>query len=129
MADDFSALVRFAGGAYAVVTQTLAGFEHHQVVEVVGAEGSARAWWSGAMDRTREPAFDLRVKRRGREAPDPSRWRPRASCSSWRRRSGRPSPPSATPAAGVGRGARKRIVVCLEAERSLREGREIALRF
>ena len=41
----------FAGGAYAVVTQTLAGFEHHQVVEVVGTEGSARAWWSGAMDR------------------------------------------------------------------------------
>jgi myo-inositol 2-dehydrogenase/D-chiro-inositol 1-dehydrogenase len=30
MADDFSAVVRFPGGAYAVITQTLAGFEHHR---------------------------------------------------------------------------------------------------
>lgn len=129
MADDFSALVRFAGGAYAVVTQTLAGFEHHQVVEVVGTEGSARAWWSGAMDRTREPAFDLRVKRRGQAAPEALALGAsgelfeleeeiRQTVAAFRDRRPLVS----------GEEARKRIVVCLEAERSLREGREIALR-
>jgi myo-inositol 2-dehydrogenase/D-chiro-inositol 1-dehydrogenase len=130
MADDFSAVVRFPGGAYAVVTQTLAGFEHHQVVEVVGSEGSARAWWSGTMDRTRQPAFDLRVKRRGREAPEPFvltasgelfelEEEVRQTVAAFRDRR------SLVP----GEEARKRIVVCLEAERSLREGREIPLRF
>jgi len=130
MADDFTAVVRFPGGAYAVVTQTLAGFEHHQVVEVVGSEGSARAWWSGAMDRTRQPAFDLRVQRRGQEAPEPVvlgtsgelfelEEELRQTVAAFRDR--RPLVP--------GEEARKRIVVCLEAERSLREGREIPLRF
>jgi myo-inositol 2-dehydrogenase / D-chiro-inositol 1-dehydrogenase len=130
MADDFSAVVRFPGGAYAVVTQTLAGFEHHQVVEVVGSEGSARAWWSGTMDRTRQPAFDLRVKRRGWEAPEPFVLRAsgelfeleeevRQTVAAFRDRRSLVS----------GEEARKRIVVCLEAERSLQEGREIPLRF
>ena len=36
MYDNFSAVMRWPKGAYAVVTQTLAGFEHHHVVEVVG---------------------------------------------------------------------------------------------
>ena len=55
MYDNFSAVMRWPGGAYAVVTQTLAGFEHHHVVEVVGREGSIRTWWSGTMDRTLDP--------------------------------------------------------------------------
>jgi myo-inositol 2-dehydrogenase/D-chiro-inositol 1-dehydrogenase len=130
MADDFSAVVRFPGGAYAVVTQTLAGFEHHQVVEVVGTEGSARAWWSGTMDRTRQPAFDLHVQRRGREAPEPVALGAsgelfeleeelRQTVAAFRDRR----------ALVPGEEARKRIVVCLEAERSLHEGREVPLRF
>ena len=43
----------------------LAAFEYHHVTEVVGREGSIRAWWSGTLDRTRQPAFELKVKRRG----------------------------------------------------------------
>ena len=42
MYDNFSAVMRWPGGPYALVTQTLAGFEHHHVVEVVGREGSVR---------------------------------------------------------------------------------------
>ena len=130
MQDNFSAVIRWPGGLYGLVTHTLGGFEHHQVLEVVGREGSLRTWWSGTMDRTLHPTFELKVQRRGREA-----------CET-----------VAIPASGelfeleeelqqVVRGfrerrpivsgaeARKRVILCVEAERSLAEGREVALRF
>ena len=58
--DNFSAIVGFAGGAYAVVSQTLAAFEHHQTVKVSGTAGALWASWSGALDRTRHPTFWLK---------------------------------------------------------------------
>lgn len=57
--DNFSAIVQFSGGAYAVITQTLAAFEHHQMVKVTGTSGAIWAKWSGAQDRTRHPEFSL----------------------------------------------------------------------
>ena len=59
--DNFSAIVNFPGGKYAVVSQTLSMFEHHQTVKVAGTEGSLWASWSGAMDRTRHPTFFLKA--------------------------------------------------------------------
>ncbi|QDS95570.1 1,5-anhydro-D-fructose reductase [Roseimaritima multifibrata] len=59
--DNFSAIVKFDGGAQAVVTQTLSMFEHHQTVKVAGTKGSLWAGWSGAMDRTRHPHFFLKA--------------------------------------------------------------------
>ncbi len=59
--DNFSAIMHFDGGAYAVVSQTLAAFEHHQTVKVTGTKGALWASWSGAMDRTRHPTFALRA--------------------------------------------------------------------
>ena len=59
--DNFSAIVNFPGGEYAVVTQSLSMFEHHQTVKVAGTKGSLWASWSGAMDRTRHPAFFLKA--------------------------------------------------------------------
>ncbi len=59
--DNFSAIMKFAGGAYAVVSQTLCAFEHHQTIKVTGTRGALWASWSGAMDRTRHPAFSLRA--------------------------------------------------------------------
>ena len=50
-----------AGGGYAVISQTLAAFEHHQTVKVTGSRGALWASWSGAMDRTRHPTFSLRA--------------------------------------------------------------------
>ena len=55
--DNFSAIVHFPGGAYAVVSQTLAAFEHHQTVKLTGTKGAIWASWSGAMDRTAHPTF------------------------------------------------------------------------
>jgi myo-inositol 2-dehydrogenase/D-chiro-inositol 1-dehydrogenase len=59
--DNFTAIVHFPHGAYAVVSQTLAAFEHHQTVKVTGATGALWASWSGAMDRTLHPTFSLRA--------------------------------------------------------------------
>ena len=129
MEDNFTALLRFRGGAYAVVTETLAAFEYHHVTEVVGREGAIRAWWSGTLDRTRRPAFELKVKRRGGEpetvalAASGELFELEAQLAqavvAFRERRPLVS----------GEEARKRVIVCVEAERSLREGREIPLAF
>jgi myo-inositol 2-dehydrogenase / D-chiro-inositol 1-dehydrogenase len=59
--DNFTAIVHFPNAAYAVVSQTLAAFEHHQTVKVTGTKGALWATWSGAMDRTLHPTFSLRA--------------------------------------------------------------------
>lgn len=58
--DNFSAILNFPRGAYAVISQTLGGFEHHQVAKVTGTRGALWATWSGAMDRTFHPTFSLK---------------------------------------------------------------------
>ncbi len=58
--DNFSAMLHFPEGVYAVITQTLAAFEHHQTVKVTGTRGALWASWSGAMDRTLHPTFFLK---------------------------------------------------------------------
>lgn len=59
--DNFSAMFKCANGSYAVVSQTLAAFEHHQTVKVSGTQGALWAAWSGALDRTLEPEYFLKV--------------------------------------------------------------------
>jgi myo-inositol 2-dehydrogenase/D-chiro-inositol 1-dehydrogenase len=61
--DNFSAIARFPKGRYAVISQTLAGWEHHQTVKITGTDGAIWAAWSGAMDRTFEPTFSLKMQR------------------------------------------------------------------
>lgn len=128
MARNFAAVVRFAGGRHAVVTQTLAGFEYHLGVAVVGSEGAARGWWSGTLDRTRQAAYELRVRRWSAPGPESvpigasgelveleEQLRQVAVAFGERR---------TLVSAGEARAA---VAVCLAAERSLREGREIVL--
>ncbi len=38
----------------------LSAFEHHQVVKITGTRGALWASWSGALDRTFQPAFSLK---------------------------------------------------------------------
>ena len=59
--DNFSAIMNWSGGQYAVVTQTLSAFEHHQTAKITGTKGAIWASWSGAMDRTRHPTFFLKA--------------------------------------------------------------------
>jgi myo-inositol 2-dehydrogenase/D-chiro-inositol 1-dehydrogenase len=130
MYDNFSAVMRWPGGAYAVVTQTLAGFEHHHVVEVVGREGSVRTWWSGTMDRTLTPKHELKVQRRGQSACETVDVGLSGEVFELEEQLA-----ETVKAFGERRAlvsaeeARKRIVVCLEAERAVAEGKEITLRF
>ncbi len=58
--DNFSATVTFPGGAYAVISQTLGAFEHHQTVKLTGTRGSLWARWSGTLDRDLHPTFGLK---------------------------------------------------------------------
>ena len=130
MYDNFSAVLRWRGGAYAIVTQTLAGFEHHHVVEVVGSDGSLRTWWSGSMDRTLDPRHELKIERRGGAGCEIVELGKSGEVFELEEELA-----LTVRAFGEGRAlvpaeeARKCIVVCLEAERSLAEGREIALSF
>ena len=59
--DNCSAILKFDHGAYAVVSQTLSAFEHHQTVKLTGTQGALWASWSGAMDRTRHPTYFLKA--------------------------------------------------------------------
>ena len=131
MYDNFSTILRWPGDLYAMVTQTLSGFEHHHVMEITGTEGSIRTWWSGAMDRTRDPKFELKVQRRGEKQCEiigdlgssgevfELQEELRLVVEAFRARRPLVSPEE----------ARKRIVVCLEAERSVRENRVVTLQF
>lgn len=60
LTDNFTAILDFPGGGYAVISQTLSGFEHHQVAKVTGSKGALWASWNGAMDRTLTPEFFLK---------------------------------------------------------------------
>jgi myo-inositol 2-dehydrogenase/D-chiro-inositol 1-dehydrogenase len=61
--DNFSAILKFPRGRYAVISQTLAAWEHHQTAKITGTTGALWANWSGAMDRTFEPTFSLKLQR------------------------------------------------------------------
>ena len=130
MCDNFTAMVRFPGGRYAVISQTLAAFQYHQVMEVVGSEGAIRGWWSGALDRTLAPAFALTVKRRGHPEPETIPIERSGEVFELQDQLARTVTAfEARRPLVTGVEARKRVIVCVEAERSLREGREIPLSF
>jgi myo-inositol 2-dehydrogenase / D-chiro-inositol 1-dehydrogenase len=130
MYDNVSAVLRFPGGGHAVISQTLAAFRYHQIVEVVGSEGAIRGWWSGALDRTLTPAFELTVKRRGHPEPETIPVPRSGEVFELREQLARTvSAFAARRPLVTGFEARKRVIACVEAERSIREGREIPLRF
>jgi myo-inositol 2-dehydrogenase/D-chiro-inositol 1-dehydrogenase len=59
--DNFSAMLTFSQGRYAVISQSLGGWEHHQQVKLTGTDGALWARWSGVTDRTFEPTFALQL--------------------------------------------------------------------
>lgn len=60
LTDNFSAVVNFPGSAFAVITQTLSGFGHHQTAKITGTEGAIWAAWSASDARSDKPVFSLR---------------------------------------------------------------------
>lgn len=130
MYDNFSSIVRWPNNLYGIVTQTLAGFEHHQMMEIVGSEGAIRTWWSGATDHTRHPSFELKVKRQGQEESEIITIPPSGESFDIEEELKRVVVAFNEKRPIVsGEEARKCILVCNEAERSVLEGREIDLHF
>jgi myo-inositol 2-dehydrogenase/D-chiro-inositol 1-dehydrogenase len=131
MFDNFTSTIRFADGAYATITQSLAGFGHHLVVEVAGSEGGIRATWSGADAASATPVFELLVGPAGMAPPE--RIALEGNSGEVFELEEQIRLTTAALAAGrtlVGaREAAKSVIVCLEAERAVREGRELPLRF
>lgn len=60
--------LRFGDGALASINTTVAGFEHHLAVSVIGDGGAIRALWSAAMDRAETAQASLSLFR-GRAGP------------------------------------------------------------
>lgn len=58
--DNFTTIVDFSGGAFAVISQTLAAFEHHVTCKVAGSQGAIWASWSAPDARHPTPVFGLR---------------------------------------------------------------------
>jgi myo-inositol 2-dehydrogenase/D-chiro-inositol 1-dehydrogenase len=130
MCDNFSSVLTFPGGRYATITQSLAGFEHHMVLEITGEDGALRSWWSGGDARSLAPSFALTLMRAPGQGPETLELgrsgevfeleeEIRRTVAAFRARR------TLVP----GEVARRTVLVCLEAERSAGEGREIELRF
>jgi len=131
MYDNFSSVLTFEGGAYATITQSLAGFGHHLVVEITGESGAIRSTWSGADARSTAPAFDLTIRRAGRQSHETVPL-DRSSGEIFELQE---EIRLVTEAFAAGRTlvsaeeGRKAVIVCLEAERAVLEGSQVALRF
>jgi len=125
--DNFSAFLRFPTGAYAVISQTLAAWEHHQVAKVTGREGALWASWSGAMDRTFEPTFWIKHQR-GDAAPvevpvarmSGEVYELRDQLDHFVR-----AVAEGTPLAATGNDGKWSVAMCLKAQESVDSGREV----
>ncbi len=126
--DNFTAILRFPENIYATITQTIAAFAYHQLIEVVGHDGAVRAWWSGEKDRTFQPEFGLELKRRGATAPETVALAASGEVFELEEEIRRVISAFAArkPLVG-GAEAKSRIALCAAAEQSIEEGREIFL--
>jgi myo-inositol 2-dehydrogenase / D-chiro-inositol 1-dehydrogenase len=126
--DNFSAVLTFPGGAYAVVSQTLAAFEHHQVVKLTGTRGSLWASWGGAMDRDFHPRHSLKYHD-GSEAVDVPVAKPSGEVyeledeMAMMVRAVR----DGAPVAATGADGRWSVALCLAAQRSVDTGQVVGL--
>lgn len=128
MFDNFSSWLSFADGAYATVTQSLAGFGHHLALEIAGSEGAIRGWWSAADARSERPVFRLEVQRAGIATPEAIEV---ANSGEQVELAAQIREVAAAFAAGrtlvPAEAGQRAVVVCLEAERALREGCQVPL--
>ena len=121
--DNFTAMVNFEDGGWAVVSQSLAAFGHHQTAKIAGTEGAISAWWSAADARSDKSSFGLRYGL-GDQVVEESLDKPAgelleladeiqmvAECV----QSGDPPP-------CTGRDGRWAVLMCLAAEQSVRDG-------
>jgi myo-inositol 2-dehydrogenase/D-chiro-inositol 1-dehydrogenase len=126
--DNFSAILRFPKGRYAVISQSLAGWEHHQVAKLTGTAGAIVATWGGATDRTFEPTFKLQLMTGERVEPvaiDKTSGEVYELVDEIDRvvRAVR----DGTPVACTGEDGRWSVALCLKAQESLETGQPVSL--
>ena len=127
--DNFTTIMNFAGG-YAVISQTLAAFEHHVTCKVAGTQGAIWANWSAPDARHPQPVFGLRYA-----TGDPNHVvdvpfenvtgevvELREQIASFVR-----SVREGTPAVATGLDGKWAVLLCLAAQRSVDEGREVGV--
>lgn len=126
--DNFSAIVHFPGGRYAVISQTLAGWEHHQTAKLTGTAGAVVATWGGAMDRTFDPTFRLQLMR-GDTVEEVPIARPSGEVYELVDEVARVAQAvrDGTPVACSGEDGRWSVEMCLAAQESLTAGRPVAI--
>ena len=128
LTDTVSALLAWADGSTALVTQCLAGFQHHTLLEITADAGAIRTWWSATFDRSATPEHSL-VIRRGNAEPTAIniphsgeifelRENIAQSLASFR---------SGTPPAMPLADAEAAVIICLAIERSLVTGAPVEL--
>lgn len=130
LSDAFTATMTFADGSYAVFSQCLAGFEHSLMLELAGDRGAIRTWWTGAMDRTETPDFELKLKRAGAEAVEVVAVEKSGEVFELEEQMRRllVDVPARTPLVSAAE-AMPSQKICLEIERALAERRAIPLRW
>jgi len=116
----------FEGGAQAMVTRSIAGFEHHVRCDLNAERGSLRARWDGRQDTDEDPAVLLAVQDEDgmRTAAVPQRTGhafdlPRQTEAFLR------AVTEGTPVPADGHDGREAVALCLAVERSLNEGSSV----
>ena len=128
MHDAFTCTLRFADGAYAVLSQCVGGFEHSLLLEIAGDGGALRpggpVQWTAPTRRISGSSCSAPARRTRRSSPS----RNPARCSSCEEQLRRlvADVPRRTPLVSA-REALPSLRVCLEIERALSERRPIAL--
>ena len=118
--DNFTAVFTYPNGAYAVISHSLAAVEHHLSIKLFGSKALIRAEWHAELDRSEKPAFELTISENGAMRPlevpatpgEVFELRQEIAAMVAAIREGAPLP--ITPEE-----ARRAIVLCLEARRSL----------
>ena len=124
--DHFTATIGFAGGAYAVIVQSLSAFGHHQTVKVSGTLGTIWAQWSAPDARAPKPVFSLRyglgesTQEMTFEKPTGELLELADEIAALVRSIQTGQPPPCT-----GNDGRWSTLLCLAAEESVRQGREL----
>ena len=128
--DNFTTVMNFSGGGFAVISQTLAAFEHHVTCKVTGTKGAVWANWSAPDARHPEPVFALRYS-----SGDPNR----VEEVPFEMVTGEvveleqqiaalvDSVQKGTPAVADGKDGRWAVLLCLAAQRSVDTGRPVLI--
>ena len=126
--DNFTALFSYADGAYAVVSHCIAAVEHHLSIKLFGSQATVRAEWHAELDRSEKPAFALTISENGAMKPwnvpstpgETFELRQEIAAMSAAVREGAPLPIQPDE-------ARRAVMLCLEARRSLAIGQAVVL--